>query len=494
MRPLETLLLLANLLTFLSMVIPLFRVICLQGYFALAASLAAAEQVLIEGARWQMVPAYGLVFLFLFVWHSQARGLENRKLAKPLLISFSVVSVALSISLPLLIPVFHFPIPSGPYEIGTLTYHWKDPTRRELFSADIDASREIMVQVWYPAKADASSPRAAYMDDADAVTAALAHVQNIPAWLFSSFRYVTTNARNSVPAASGNSRFPVLLFLEGATGFRQMNTYQVEELVSHGYIVAAIDQPGGAANVIFPDGHQISVLPIDQLSALIRPSYMTTNSVPTLHGTPLMQNSIIPYLTQDVKFTIDQLLKINQFDPNGILTGRLDLQHIGAFGVSLGGIIVGDACRTESRLSACLMMDAPMTFDVLNTGLAQPSMWITRDAESMRLERQRSGGWPEPEIMAHLNSMRAAFQGTTASAYFVEIPGTFHSNFIDLPYWLPLSSLLGVSGPIDAKRAHEIINAFALAFFDQHLKAMPSVLLVRGAKEYPDVNFNTHSP
>ena len=37
-----------------------------------------------------------------------------------------------------------------------------------------------------------------------------------------------------------------------------MTTYPVEELVSHGYIVAAIDQPGAAAAVVFPDGRQVS--------------------------------------------------------------------------------------------------------------------------------------------------------------------------------------------------------------------------------------------
>jgi alpha-beta hydrolase superfamily lysophospholipase len=60
----------------------------------------------------------------------------------------------------------------------------------------------------------------------------------------------------------------VLLFLEGATGFRQMNTFQVEELVSHGYVVAAIDQPGAAAAVVFPDGRQAAGLALSQLHAL----------------------------------------------------------------------------------------------------------------------------------------------------------------------------------------------------------------------------------
>ena len=43
--------------------------------------------------------------------------------------------------------------------------------------------------------------------------------------------------------ADDEPSYPVLIFLEGLGAFRQMSTFQVEELVSHGYIVVAIDQP-----------------------------------------------------------------------------------------------------------------------------------------------------------------------------------------------------------------------------------------------------------
>ena len=70
-------------------------------------------------------------------------------------------------------------------------------------------------------------------------------------------------------------------------------------------------------------------------------------------------------------------------------------------GVSLGGIVGSEACRIEPRLRACLFMDAPMPVEVVKSGLRQPALWITRDAETMRLERRRSGGWSEAEISAH---------------------------------------------------------------------------------------------
>jgi pimeloyl-ACP methyl ester carboxylesterase len=201
--------------------------------------------------------------------------------------------------------------------------------------------------------------------------------------------------------------------------------------------------------------------------------------------------SIVPYLVGDVVFTLDQLAALNRTDPSGILTGKLDLKRVGAFGVSLGGIVVGEACRREPRLRACLMMDAPMTTDVVKAGLRQPSMWITRDAASMRLERQRAGGWSEAEIEAHQVSMRAVYADLSGAGYFVRVPGMFHSNFTDIPRWTPMASVLGLAGPIGRQRAHDIVNAYSLAFFERHLGSRPTELLDGPAEQYPDAVFES---
>lgn len=91
---------------------------------------------------------------------------------------------------------------------------------------------------------------------------AFARIHDKPAFFFSQFKYVTMNVIASARVADNQPRYPVLIFLEGATGFRQMNTFQAEELASHGYIVVAIDQPGVAANVVFPDGHEVAGVPV----------------------------------------------------------------------------------------------------------------------------------------------------------------------------------------------------------------------------------------
>jgi len=500
MRPFENLLSLANLLTLILLVIPLPRAMGWMHLWVPVALLIAVAHVLVEGERWQMVPAYALTGLFLLVWLQQniarAGGRSGRKrtygLAFGLAIGLGVFGLVVSIILPIILPVFRFQHPTGPYEIGTLTYHWVDVGRPEIFTVDPKDRRELMVQVWYPARGDRSLPRAPYLQDADALVP-LARLLHVPEFIFGHMKYVTTNAISSAAIADDKPDYPVLIFLEGATGFRQMNTFQVEELVSHGYVVAAIDQPYTAESVVFPDGHQIAGLSLDQMKPLIHQSYSPAEKAPALNG-QTFEKGIVAYLSQDVTFTLNQLAALNQADPKAVLTGRLDLQHVGTFGVSLGGIVGSESCRVESRLRACLVMDAPMPTDVVQSGLDQPTMWITRDAETMRLEGRRAGGWSEVDISEHQTTMRAAFENLRGEGYFVQVSGMFHLNLTDIPYWSPLLFWLGTIGPIDAHRAHSIINAYSLAFFDQHLKGRPATLLDGTAKHYSEVLFESRRP
>lgn len=498
MRPLELLLSLANLLTFVALVTPQLHAARWTGLVVLGALLLALAQGLVEGPRQQLIPAYMLTGLFGLAWLLQQRE-RVAPFALPelfigLAIGLGLFGLGVSIALPLALPVFRFPRPGGPYQIGTLTYHWVDANRPEIFSPDPQARRELMVQIWYPASASPVAPRAPYLPDADVLTAALAQIHRKPAFVFGNVKYVTSNAIPSAPVATDAPRYSVLIFLEGLTGFRQMNTFQVEELASHGYIVVALDQPSTAADVVFPDGRQVSVLPIAQIQPLVRQSYLPIDPAPTLNGKPIPGGSIIPYLAQDVSFVLDRLHALNQADPNGILTGRLDLAQVGTFGMSLGGIVVGEACRQEPRLRACLVMDAAMPTDVVEQGLRQPSMWITRDVETMRLERRRAGGWSEAEIAAHQTSMRAVFDHLPGDGYFVQVPGMFHSNLTDIPSWSPLIARLGLAGPIDVERAHRIINAATLAFFDRHLKGQPAARFADLRERYPEVRVETRRP
>lgn len=164
------------------------------------------------------------------------------------------------------------------------------------------------------------------------------------------------------------------------------------------------------------------------------------------------------------------------------------------FGVSSGGIVGAEACLKEPRLKACLVMDGFMTADVVQKGLIQPSMWITRDADTMRLEREKAGGWTEKDIKQTQTTMRAVYNSLPGDGYFVQVPGMFHIDLTDLTYLSPIFPKIGFSGPIGVQRAHDIINAYSVAFFDKHLLGQPAALLDEQAEQYPEVIFETRRP
>lgn len=485
MRPFEVILLFANALSLLGWVLPLPD--SLRGARAalpLIALAAAVAQLVLEGPRWQMLPAYGLALALAAVaLTGAAPGAAG--------VGVGLLMLLISVVLPALVPVFRFSAPGGPYSIGTVTYHWTDASRPELFTPGDPADhRELMAQVWYPAEDVPGAPRAPYVEDAAHVLPALAHLFHLPSFFFTHFRYVTTHAVEAAPVAAAQPRYPVLIFLTGLGGFRQSNTAQVEALVSHGYVVVGLDQPGGSVLVRFPDGREVPALPRDAIQPSIVQSVEPVPDAPVLFGEP-QPEGIIPYFAADVPFALDRLAALDAADPQGILTGRLDLSRAGIFGISLGGINAAEACWLDDRLDACLIMDVFISQHVVEEGLDQPVMIITRSADTMRLERERAGGWTETEIEQHVSTMRAVYEQAADDSYYLQVEDMFHVNMTDAPYWTPLVRWVGMAGPLDGGRVWEALNAYSVAFFDQSLKGEPSPLLDGPSAQYPEVEFET---
>ncbi len=372
------------------------------------------------------------------------------------------------------LPAFVFPPPSGPYRIGTVTQYWVDDERREVFSTRPSDRRELMVQIWYPAQDVPSAPRAPYLPEAGGVTPALAAFLGVPPSTIAPLAWITTNAVEGAPIANDGTVFPVLIMLVGIKGsYRQIQTFQVEELVSHGYVVAAIDQPYSVAMVVYPDGHRVAY---DDRWQPPHSAFMDAH---------------IPHLARDVSFTLDQLATLTHADPNGILTGRLDLEHVGLVGHSMGAVVGAEACRIDARVRAGLLEEAFMPADVVHDGLAQPVMFVARPGDSMRLERAAAGGWTEADINETLGTMRTVYEHLPGDGYFVQIPGSFHLDMTDAPFLSTLVAWPGLTGPMGADRAHRIINAYSLAFFDRELRHERAPLLDGPPQPFPEVIFES---
>jgi predicted dienelactone hydrolase len=443
---------------------------------------AAAAQILIEGERWQLFPAYltagGIVAAVLLSTRTR-----TSKSVGLLLLASGFLAILLSATLAALFPVFSFPQPVGPYRVGTFAVQWTDKSRPDIFESNPNVRRTLVVQIYYPAEAGASGRRAPYLANADRVSAQLMAVLGLPRFLVSHLRYVTTNAiENAEPARSARS-MPVLIFVSGADGYRNSNYAQVQALASRGYVVLCLDQPGTAASVRLNDGRDVDAIARPLMQRLIDQSLVPVSPVPRMYGR-VFPEGFVGYLAEDAIFAREQLTAL---DSHGILAGKLDLQRVGLFGVSLGGIEVAEACAADASFRACLVMESPMTKHTLAQRLVQPTMFITRRAQDMRKE-----GWPPIQVARHLNTMHLAYARLRGEGYFVQIAGAFHANFGDGAFLSPLTRLLDVTGPIDGKRCEQIIEAYQRAFFDTYLRGYHAPLLAGPSAKYPEVSFHSH--
>jgi len=403
----------------------------------------------------------------------------------------AVAIAALVVVRTILLPRYRFPTPNGQFGIGTITLHLVDSDREEILGPNPGGPRALMAQLWYPAATDGEA-RGEYIADAAEVAPALAGLFRLPGFTLNNLSGVTTNAVENAPVA-GTERFPVVVMLSGTGGFRQSTTFLVEHLVSNGFVVVGVDQPFASIAVVFPDGRVAEMSPLEELRPLVRQSYMPKEEPPQLNGAPL-EHGIIPFLGQDVSFVIDELERLDSDEANP-LAGRLALDKIGVAGVSLGGIVAGEVAREDSRVRATLIMDAAVPLRTAEAGLDAPAMWITRPPETMRLERERAGGWPEEEIEAHHRTMRETFERLRAPGYFVQIPDISHIDFTDAPLWAPVLGWLGLSGPKDVAYAHGVTEDYTLTFFLRHLAGLEEdTSFARLVEVYPEVSLEIREP
>ncbi len=358
------------------------------------------------------------------------------------------------------LPMRALPPPEG-FLIGAVNGIATDPSRSDLFSGA--AQRVVPFQILYPA-ASPGVP-SLYVPDAGAVVDALSASHG---WIFRVLLgQIGTAAAPwtdaGEPAASGP--FPVIISLPGVTGYMQMGSYQTTALAAQGFVVVTLNQPGAVAAAVMPDGQIVTGLNRENAVSLVAPSYRTTGrALPDDFAEKMAPGlSIVPYFAADVPLVLDRLARFNA-DPQHILHGMLDLDRVGVMGMSLGAIVTAQACASEDRIDACLMMDAPVPAAVAASGLRQPALWISLSADDQRLERAASGGWPEEEISAQAKTVADALSNSEHGE-FAELQGLFHVDFTDLPAVQPVLGWFGQSGATGVVEAHRQINQLTEDFF-----------------------------
>ena len=138
------------------------------------------------------------------------------------------------------------PTPTGRLRTGTVTLHLVDPSRPDPWVPSVPA-RELMVQLWYPARTVDGGRRAPYMTPP--MARAYEKLQGLPR-----LNWPGTAAYLDAPVRPREGGWPVVLYSHSLGGQRFETTSLVEDLASHGYVVVTIDHVHDAGVVVLPDG------------------------------------------------------------------------------------------------------------------------------------------------------------------------------------------------------------------------------------------------
>lgn len=450
MRPLEILLL---VLTLGCLLVPYRKQIAFGRIAAFMLAAVLIAHILIETARWQMFPIY----LVGVVWIALALiGLELPKLLARVTGAGALGLIALATALSILLPILAPPPTTGQYAVGTATYHLVQHDRPEIHSADTGDVRQLMLQVWYPAQ-ESDAPKAAYMPDLRVGGPAISRIFGLPPFTLNHVNLIEPNAQEAAPLALDAAPFPLLLFSHGRSGTRIQNTQMVEELVSHGYVVAAVDHAYGAGYTVYPDGRTI---PYDQ----------------GIFGddSPEQAGLVVNEWVMDFQFVIEQLAAFNA-DENHLLGNGINLNQLGAFGHSTGGGAAIEFCYRDERCGAALGLDpwlVPTSTEAVEAGLQRPIMVMKQDRPLSELSDAR---------------LDTLLDRTQAEGYYIEVEDSRHYDFTDFKRLSPALNWIGLTGGVDGDQMRNIMNEYGRTFFDFHLRGWQGAILFADSAEYPEV-------
>jgi predicted dienelactone hydrolase len=412
----------------------------------------------------------------------QTKVIRTKKLTKTWKIVLSILLVVFLFTLTLYLGVVSgllgvtFPKLTGAYAVGRVSYDLIDPSRKETFINNPGARREIMVTVYYPANPPASAKPVPYV--AGKMAELLASKVHFPAV---ATQLIHSHAYENVPIAGG--KFPVVLFSPGIGTPPLEYTSAVEDLASHGYIVAMIYHTYSVPATVFADGRV----------AMINDAGIRSENEP--QGTSDEQtnkdrNTIGSVWIADARFTLDQLTKFNTYDE--LLKGHLDLTEVGMYGHSFGGATAAGVCQTDKRFKACINMDGT-TFNMTSSSrITQPFMWMASDYSQVTDSQLQQIHMTRDEFNAKMqqrNGQRDAFVASLKQGYLFLLKGSTHSTYITD------EALLGPVVPgmkddlatIGGVRAVNVINMYVSAFFDMFLKQQQTNLLNGNSLNYPEV-------
>lgn len=381
------------------------------------------------------------------------------------------------------------PEPTGIYGVGRVSYRFVDTSRPETLSTKADARREFMVHVWYPIKSglESETHTAPYLPGFDEVKSKLGQddINDLFSPAVYSGHLPQTHTVENAPITPGKKKFPLLVFSHGWGNPTFLYTAELEDIVSHGYIVAAVDHPYDTTFTQFPDGRVVFFAQKEFDAASKRPN-----------GYIAYVRQRVEVMAEDNRFVLGELLRhvtIKQL--HAPFLRRIDEARIGAFGHSIGGLVAARTCQIDTRVKACIDQDSAddrgSPFIVTDIAVTERQPFLLFVASKADVTSPRKAH-PDDAALARMKITRAEYEAIIKKQWTNQLAqleaiqgGAYRVSLYDLPGFVHLSftdqTLLGAS-PDSEQSLHNfrVSEAFTLAFFDKYLKGDQRTVLDTG--------------
>ncbi|MEU5854638.1 alpha/beta hydrolase family protein [Nocardiopsis dassonvillei] len=395
------------------------------------------------------------------------------------------------------------PEPTGPHAVGRTELHLVDPDRGHPWVEEA-TERDVMVSVWYPAgegtgaggegDTSTSSSASGTGEPAPYVTPSVSgvlkseleqgglHRDSVD---FDAFR---VNALQDVPAAD-TGPFPVVLYSPGMEQSRFLNALHLEELASHGYVVAAMDHPYETLAVDMPDGRVLRT------------------SAPSFSTEALKE--AVAVRRADTRLVLDGLTALaeggspdagGQEPPEG-LGGALDLDAVGMFGHSAGGLTAAEVMLEDDRVDAGLDLDGTIGYHVGDEVWSEANL-RGADRPFALLTAGRAGVGLEPHHSGYSAGFRTFVEASSVDVLELYMAEGEHFSYTDHQWVLPgVDEALqpgsrawpdlveGAIGTVDPEESVRAQRAYVTAFFDAHLRGEREPILDGPSPDLPAMEF-----
>jgi len=344
-----------------------------------------------------------------------------------------------------------------------------------------------MACIWYPAEVTGDAAPAPYIpgfaDVEKAVGASSLQGDLGAAYTAIKSGRLRSHSFDNAKCHPLHKAYPVLVFSHGFGESSFTYASMLEDLASHGYIVAAIEHPYDCSCVVFPGGRAVPFANAAWNAAKAKPD-----------GAVQYQIAQIPTRSADIRFVIDKLaiLDDSTTPPGAMLRARLDLGRLGVFGHSLGGMAAVRACEADQRIRAVMNQDSdyegiPFILSSPERKITQPVLFFA-SAHSIYISKNQPA--PTAEELTRMKLTRTQYESTiqkyqknqddalahmSGGAYriCVETPRFNHRSFID-------TNLFKSGDKADLAQQltnMEIVQHYTRAFFDKYLRTGKETLL-----------------